>query len=147
MAKLRIAKSIDEITAAAQDFKVFKACHVRYRKIGPDGVTRRIGKGVRRKVVIVTMRLPKEAHRNTFGRATRKGFKMRASKCEVLSIKTIAYELLPAAQVACSSHEPTFAYEVGAMVRPRTRFSKTLNVCASGIHFFRTRKEAVRYFT
>ncbi len=46
----------------------------------------------------------------------------------------------------CSRHDSTFKYIVGEIVRPRKPFDPDRwNECASGIHFFLTRKEAENY--
>ena len=45
-----------------------------------------------------------------------------------------------------SSYDPTFVYKIGETVRPCGPFNEDRwNECASGIHFFITRKEAEEY--
>lgn len=138
--RLRMAKSIEEIAAAERDYKVFKACNVKNRKTG-----RLVGPRRARKIAIVTMVLPKEAMRNTANlRVGSKYKKMRASECKVLAIEANG-KSLPRSQVACSYWNASFHYRVGRTVKPRRPFNTSFMVCASGIHFFRTRKEAESY--
>lgn len=44
-----------------------------------------------------------------------------------------------------SSHDPTFTYEIDKLAVPH-KFSKNAQVCASGIHFFKSLDDAIRYF-
>lgn len=73
--------------------------------------------------------------------------KCRAESAKVLSITRIDNgRRLPKSTLAHSDWDYTFTYRVGETVRPRFPFNKDPNVtCASGIHFFTTRKEAVNY--
>ena len=81
--------------------------------------------------VIVKLRIPPEAKR--IGRV---GYKCRAEFAEVLEIE--------GAEIATGTHDPTFVYRVGSVVRAKD-FDETVTTCAPGIHFFLTRDEAKGY--
>lgn len=101
----------------------------------------RIGAKVRRVVPFPGLvRLPGEYGYEEEG-------KCRAESAKVLSITSIENgRRLPKSTLAHSDWDYTFTYRVGDTVRPRYPLSKDPNVtCASGIHFFTTRKEAVNY--
>lgn len=88
---------------------------------------------------IVKLRIPEDAKRSN---AT--GRRCRASKAEVLAIETLEGEPLDA--TAYSEHDGDFAYTVGATVEPAQPFDDCRwNECASGIHFYVTRIEAVNH--
>jgi hypothetical protein len=81
-------------------------------------------------------------------------YKCRASRAKVLEIRTysrtnwyprMGYELKEHRKVAYSAFSKSFKYKVGEVVRPKRRFSRSLIVCASGIHFYRTIEEAVNH--
>lgn len=70
--------------------------------------------------------------------------KCRASQAEVLSIETVkSKKALPNGTIAFGYRQ--FPYEVGNLVKPGAKFDIKPVCCASGIHFFLTRKEAERY--
>ena len=70
--------------------------------------------------------------------------KLRSSRAKVLSITGISSKRTVV--TTFSKWDKLFVYRVGRLVRPRKAFSmSTLDICASGIHFFATRKEAVSY--
>ena len=80
--------------------------------------------------VLVKLRIPASALRSN---AT--GRKCRAEYAEVLEVV--------GADVGVSTHDSTFTYAVGAIVRPRTPFNPDRwKECAAGIHFYITRQEA-----
>jgi len=83
--------------------------------------------------VIVKLLIPKDAKRNNaFGR------KCRAEYAKVLEII--------GAEIAYSSHTPSFSYKVGDVVRPTEPFDENFHEeCSTGIHFFITRIEAEKY--
>lgn len=98
-----------------------------------DGEGEYVGKAVAK------LRIPADAERsNAFGR------KCRASKAEVLDIEPLCE--VPDDAVYRSLFATSFQYSVGATVRPTKTFDPDRkNECASGIHFFITRKEAVAW--
>ena len=87
--------------------------------------------------VIVKLEITEDAKRsNGTGR------KCRCSKAKVLDIQTIDGESLGVE--AYSGHDSTFKYKVGETVEPVEPFDDNRwEDCASGIHFFITRTEAV----
>jgi len=82
---------------------------------------------------IAKLLIPKEAKRSSaFGR------KCRAEYADVLEIENL--------EIAFSDHDSTFKYEVGKRVAPKEKFDENwVEECASGIHFFITRLEALNY--
>ena len=83
--------------------------------------------------IIVKLLIPKEAKRShAFGR------KCRAEYAKVVEIYN--------SKEAISSHDNSFKYEVGKIVKPKNKFSENWKEeCESGIHFFITKKEAENY--
>jgi uncharacterized protein YjbI with pentapeptide repeats len=89
---------------------------------------------------IVKLLIPEDAKRSS---AT--GRKCRASKAKVLDIQTIGGDSLGNV-TAWSMHENSFVYKIGRIVEPSKPFDENRwKECASGIHFFITRQEAVKY--
>lgn len=88
--------------------------------------------------VIVKLRITDDSKRSS---ATSK--KCRASKCEVVSItnihETVSYNL------AFSSHDPSFVYEVGKVIEVEDFDEDRWNECSTGIHHFLNREDAVDY--
>ena len=71
-------------------------------------------------------------------------------KCRVSAARVIAVTNLdgtPTEQTQfVSAHDETFIYRVGDLVEPRKPFNDDIRIeCASGIHCFITRREAVEY--
>ena len=91
------------------------------------------------KKVIAKLLIPGDAKRsNSTGR------KCRASKARVLELQNIDGSHYTG--VAESTHTGGFYYEAGKTVYPEKPFDDDRwNECASGIHFFITREEAVDY--
>lgn len=79
--------------------------------------------------------------------------KCRTSKAKVLKIELIKRRMLTFAKFknskvkveARSMHERAFVYKVGKIVKPTEKFNTRSITCASGIHFFWTKKQAERY--
>lgn len=69
--------------------------------------------------------------------------KMRATSAKVVSIKRLRSS--EKVTMASSHHSPQFRYWVRKICRPTGPFFWGLEECESGIHFFRTRKEAEAY--
>ena len=76
-------------------------------------------------------------------RCSASGRKCRCSKAVVLSIKNIDGE--QSFDRAVSNRDRTFVYEVGKTVSVDNFDENRWNECSTGIHFFITREEAVRY--
>lgn len=89
---------------------------------------------------IVEMEIPAKAKRN---QELTDEFKCRASEAKVLSITDLNGK--PVKDRVYSGHDMSFEYKVGAVVKPVNGFAETKNACASGIHFFMTRPQAVDY--
>lgn len=68
--------------------------------------------------------------------------KARCSEAVVLKIEDYQGNSFMRAH---SSFASEFVYEVGKTVRPWGGFAKTFSECASGIHFFATKREAKGY--
>jgi hypothetical protein len=83
--------------------------------------------------VIVTLTIPESARRShAFGR------KCRAEFALVTAIE--------GAEVAYAKYDRYFTYRVGGTVRPTEPFCEDFTQeCASGIHFFITREEAMAH--
>lgn len=88
--------------------------------------------------LIVELEIPADALRSS---ATSR--KCRASKARVISITDIAGA--PAGEQVASGHDPGFMYTVGQTLAVRDFDMDRWNECASGIHHFITRAEAVMY--
>ena len=88
--------------------------------------------------LIVKLLIPEDARRLS---AT--GRKCRCDKAEVLEIQNL--DGTNAGTTAYSTHTENFAYVVGQTVTPDSFCEDRWQECSSGIHFFITRDEAVRY--
>jgi len=69
--------------------------------------------------------------------------KCRAAKAKVLEIKALGRT--QTFKGGYSLWDTGFKYVVGKTVKPRDKFSMSTNECESGIHFFRTVREARFY--
>ena len=88
---------------------------------------------------LVKLRIPADA-----ARSNASGRKCRASKAEVLDIEPLCSA--PEGAICCSMHDMGFEYSVGDTAKPREPFDPDRwNECASGIHFFITREEALAW--
>lgn len=88
---------------------------------------------------IVKLQIPKSAKRSS---ATTR--KCRCSKAKVLSITEIDGSDSGITEI-CSDRDETFIYKVGEEVSVSNFDENRWNECSTGIHFFITRDEAVRY--
>ena len=90
---------------------------------------------------IVKLEIPADAKRSNGA-----GRKCRASKARVMGIETIDGKPLDGSIRVFSDHDGDFTYANGFMVEPTEPFDENRwEECASGIHFFVTREEAVAY--
>ena len=89
--------------------------------------------------VIVELQITEDAKR-----CSASGRKCRCSKAVVLSIKSIDGER--SFDRAVSDRDSTFVYEVGKTVFVDDFDENRWNECSTGIHFFITREETVRYY-
>ena len=92
------------------------------------------------KPVIVKLLIPSDAQRSN---AT--GRKCRASKARVLDLQDKQGNSLPPDTTAYSTHDTDFTYKKGETVHVEDFDTNRWNECATGIHFFITRIEAVEY--
>lgn len=94
-----------------------------------------------RKAVIVKLLIPDDAKRSSgLGR------KCRCDKAIVLEVQDLDGTRLSDDTIAMSIQDNSFGYIVGRTVTPEKPFDENrFNECASGIHFFVNREEAVRY--
>lgn len=90
--------------------------------------------------VIVKLLIPADAQRSN---AT--GRKCRASTARVLDLQDKQGNSLPPDTTAYSGHDPDFTYKKGETVHVEDFDTNRWNECATGIHFFITRIEAVEY--
>lgn len=89
---------------------------------------------------IAKLLIPEDARRSS---AT--GRKCRCNKAKVLEIQDMNGNILNNA-IARSFHDNDFIYITGKMITPTLPFEENRwEECASGIHFFITREEAVNY--
>lgn len=88
--------------------------------------------------VIVELQISEDAKR-----CSASGRKCRCSKAVVLSIKSIDGE--QSFDRAVSGRDRLFVYEVGKTVSVDDFDENRWNECSTGIHFFITREEAVKY--
>lgn len=88
---------------------------------------------------IVKLQIPKSAKRSS---ATTR--KCRCSKAKVLSITNADGSDSGITEI-CSDRDETFIYKVGEEVSVSNFDENRWNECSTGIHFFITRDEAVRY--
>ena len=92
------------------------------------------------KPVIVKLLIPSDAQRSN---AT--GRKCRASKARVLDLQDKQGNSLPPDTTAYSGHDPDFTYRKGETVHVEDFDTNRWDECATGIHFFITRIEAIEY--
>lgn len=90
--------------------------------------------------VIVKLLIPADAQRSN---AT--GRKCRASKARVLDLQDKQGNSLPSDTTAHSQYDRSFPYRKGETVHVEDFDTDRWNECATGIHFFITRIEAVEY--
>ena len=90
--------------------------------------------------VIVKLLIPADAQRSN---AT--GRKCRASKARVLDLQDKQGNSLPPDTTAYSGHDTDFTYKKGETIHVEDFDTNRWNECATGIHFFITRIEAVAY--
>jgi hypothetical protein len=83
--------------------------------------------------IIVTLRIPKGAIVFSIN-----GDKCRASQAKVIDIE--------GADEAVSGYDPKFVYRKGKTIYPDDFDCRYNQECSSGIHFFRTREEAEKYY-
>ncbi len=88
---------------------------------------------------IVELLIPEDARRCS---ATSK--KCRCDKAKVLSITKID-GTSDGVDTVYSIYDETFAYKIGEMVEVKNFDDNRWNECSTGIHFFLTRQEAVKY--
>lgn len=72
-----------------------------------------------------------------------KNFKLRASIAKVLDVWALSGDKITC--LAFSSHDNSFKYPVGKIVKPDGGFDERYITCGSGIHFFLDRREAEVY--
>lgn len=90
--------------------------------------------------IIVKLLIPSDAKRsNSTGR------KCRANKARILDLQDRQGNSLPPDTTAYSSFDPDFTYKKGETVHVEDFDTNRWNECATGIHFFITRIEAVKY--
>ena len=92
------------------------------------------------KSVIVKLLIPADAQRSN---AT--GRKCRASTARVLDLQDKQGNSLPPDTTAYSSFDPDFTYQKGETVHVEDFDTDRWDECATGIHFFITRIEAIEY--
>lgn len=92
------------------------------------------------KSVIVKLLIPSDAQRSN---AT--GRKCRASKARVLDLQDKQGNSLPPDTTAYSGHDTDFTYKKGETIHVEDFDTNRWKECATGIHFFITRIEAVEY--
>ena len=90
--------------------------------------------------IIVKLLIPADAQRSN---AT--GRKCRASTARVLDLQDKQGNSLPPDTTAYSSYDPDFTYQKGKTVHVEDFDTNRWDECATGIHFFITRIEAVEY--
>lgn len=93
------------------------------------------------KSVIVKLLIPADAQRSN---AT--GRKCRASTARVLDLQDKQGNSLPSDTTAYSSYDPDFTYKKGETIHVEDFDTNRWKECATGIHFFITRIEAVEYY-
>jgi len=95
--------------------------------------------------VIVELEIPEGAERYQ-GSYKRYELKCRADMAYVKSITYFDGTGVPDTEVVTSFMDNEFRYIKGSVVYPKYGFSDSYyGACASGIHFFMTRKQAERY--
>lgn len=88
---------------------------------------------------IVELFIPSDAKRSS---ATSR--KCRCDKAKVISITTLAGDKTDVTEVR-SDYDPSFIYKIGEYVTVENFNEDRWDECSTGIHFFITREEAVRY--
>ena len=91
-------------------------------------------------LIIVKLLIPADAQRSN---AT--GRKCRASTARVLDLQDKQGNSLPPDTTAYSSFDPDFTYQKGETVHVEDFDTDRWDECATGIHFFITRIEAIEY--
>lgn len=144
------AKNIPFIPLACPDSGAFigwKKCLIMPKQLYDSCLGILFARGVFGKnPAIVKLLIPEDADRSSST-----GRKCRASCATVLEIQTLDGEVIADAQsgsdiVALSDYDKSFKYIPGETVRPREPFNANRwSECASGIHFFINRQEAVDY--
>ena len=89
---------------------------------------------------IVKLRITEDAMRSS---ATSR--KCRCSRAEVLAIENMDGTPSEETEVTSSSYDESFVYRVGETVEVKDFDTDRWKECSTGIHFFITRDEAVRY--
>ena len=89
---------------------------------------------------IVKLKIPSDAKRSS---AT--GRKCRTNKAIVLEIQHFDGSKVADRQLVASDYDKNFIYEVGGTIKVENFDDNRWHECASGIHFFITREEAVQY--
>ena len=90
--------------------------------------------------IIAKLFIPEEAQRSSGT-----GRKCRCSEATVMELQDLDGNALDI-DVAYSKYDPAFEYRIGKTVTPKEPFCEDrFCECASGIHFFINRKEAVEY--
>ena len=126
-ADLSGAKNVPFIPSACPDFGMF----IGFKKaINPSDRSR----------CIVVLEIPEDARRLS---AT--GRKCRCDKAKVLQIQNIDDSVPYNCNYAVSNYNNDFVYKVGEIVTPDQFCEDRWQECASGIHFFINRQEAVDY--
>ncbi len=93
------------------------------------------------KSCIIELEIPSDAKRSNGS-----GRKCRASKARVVSITDLEGNPIDGSERVYSDHDPSFVYSNGVTVEPTRPFCEDRwDECASGIHFFITREEAIAY--
>ena len=89
--------------------------------------------------VLVTLKIPADAKRSSAG-----GRKCRCDKAEVIGLEFFGRH--EGKSVAYSKFDARFEYRVGDEISVLWFDENRWNECASGIHFFINRKEALQYY-
>ena len=91
-----------------------------------------------RRDVLVQLEIPTDARRTS----SLVGRKCRAEFAKVIALTALDGQPI---DVAFSTHDHTFAYRVGEIVRPDAYDDNFRVECSNGIHFFVTKREAEGY--
>ena len=89
---------------------------------------------------IVVLEIPEDARR-----LSGSGRKCRCDKAKVLEIQNLDASVPYDYNYAVSEYDNDFEYKVGEIVTPDQFCEDRWQECASGIHFFINRQEAVNY--
>lgn len=128
-----IGAKLSELTAAQTSILPDEGDIIGWKKAHVDSTT----------PVIVKLLIPPDAQRSN---GTSR--KCRASKARVLDLQDLQDKQgnsLPPDTTARSSYDPDFTYKKGETVSVEDFDTNRWNECATGIHFFITRIEAVEY--